>query len=478
LLKGIKNLKEEIIKIKKKEMDQGEITEGQKKRLQSNELKLNDLNDKLETLENNLRISLNSKDEDGYVEKKFDKNLINELDSEDEYFDRTKQQAILNNNNLDKKKAQTVITENYETLKVKLEALIKNRQRSIDKLQSLTVSKKKEAADSELDSLDAFISETNNQIASEQKTQITKVITDLTNEITKTQKLLSLVTPSHLKIKASNPSDDKNLKEFYNRKEQSIKNSSGSIVRDQGTLDKEKSQNKKKNVQSVADTIAKLTKIRKKMEDENFNKKFTDSDEEIIEEVDNFKETLTKEVIMDENFRKKVEEFKRNINNQKTKKEDSDDNQKGGLILDNRTQIKRKQQVNVKSENLFGEIIENLNRKEFSLENYSEIRNVFNKKKEERLGKQNLEIDYSKGGLQTFHNYLNDLESGSGLLNNKRQRELYGPSKKPENRNVQEEVNQIDINDYDAIYTVGEKMTDEHDISSNPFRKYNRDDEF
>jgi len=479
LLKGIKNLKEETIKIKKKEMDQGEITEGQKKRLQSNQVKLNDLNDKLETLENNLRISLNSKDEEGYTEQKFDKNLMKELDSEDEYFDRTKKQASINDINSDKNKSQITITENYETLKVKWEALIKTRQRSIDKLQSLTSNNKKELADNELDSLDAFISETNNQILSEQRTHITKEIADLTSEINKTQKLLSLVTPSYLKIKASNPSEDKNLKESYMRKEQSIRSSDGSIIRDQGTLDKEKTHNKKKNLKSVADTIAKLTKIRKKMEVENFNKKFTDSDEEIIEEVQNFRETLGKEVVMDESFRKKLEEFKKNLNNPKSKNDDSEDIYKGGLILDKRSDARKQDQNKFKNENLFSEIIDNLNTKDFNLENYSEIRNVLYKKKEDKANKKNIEIDYSKGGLQTFQNYLNDLESRTGLLNNKREREkgIYGPSKKPEDRNQEEETNQTDDNDYDAIYTVGEKMTEEHDISSNPFKKYNRYEE-
>jgi hypothetical protein len=478
LLKGIKNVKEETIKIKKKEMDQGEITEGQKKRLQSNQVKLNDLDEKLETLENNLRISLNSKDEEGFIEQKFDKNLMKELDSEDEYFDRTKKQSSLNDIKTEKNKLQIVITENYETLKVKLESLIKTRQRSIDKLQSLTSNNKKELADNELDSLDVFISETNNLILSEQKTHVTKEIADLTNEINKTQKLLSLVTPSYLKIKASNPSEDFNLKEFYLRKEQAAKTSGGGIIRDQGTLDKEKTQNKKKNVQSVADTMAKLTKIRKKFEIENLNKKFTDSDEEIIEEVQNFREILGKEVVMDESFRKKLEEFKKNLN-QKSKNDDSEDIQKGGLILDNRSNVRIKDQVKNKNENLFSEIIENLNTKDFNLENYSDIKNVLYKKKEDRANKSNKQIDYSKGGLQTFQNYLDDVESGSGLLNNKREREkdIYGPSKKPENRNQEEEINQIDDNDYDAIYTVGEKMTEEHDISSNPFKKYNRYEE-
>lgn len=475
ILKGIKNVKEETLKIKKKEMDQGEITEGQKKRLQSNEAKLNDLNDKLETFENNLRISLSSKDEAGMLEHKFDKNLMKELDSEDEYYDRTKQQGISSTNQSDKNKVtQNVITENYETLKVKLEALIKNRQRLIDQLQDLTLSQKdlniKQENETELDSLDAFISETNNQIASERKTHITKEINDTTNEINRTHRLLSLVIPSHLKIKATN--DDKNIKDFYKKDHGNNQITHNTIVRDQGTLDKEKT-HKKKNIETVADTIAKLNKIRKKMELANFNKKFTDSDEEIIEEVDNFKELLTKEAVMDENFQKKIEEFKRNINNKSNHLEDVEDNQKGGLILDPRTKTRVKEYIKPKNENLFGEIIENLNKSEFNMSNYSEIQNVLIKKSEEKASKKNMEIDYSKGGLQTFHNYLNEMESRSGLLNNKRGREIYGPSKKPESRNTQEKVNQDDLNDYDAIYTVGERITQEHDVSSNPFKKYN-----
>jgi hypothetical protein len=142
---------------------------------------------------------------------------MKELDSEDEYYDRTKKQTN-QNNSVSNKKEQSVITENYETLKVKLEALIKNRQRLVDKLQNLKSTSSngdKKQAETEIDSLDAFISETNTQIASQQKTVTTQEINDLTNEINKTQKLLSLVTPSHLKLKQS--SNEINVKEYYKK---------------------------------------------------------------------------------------------------------------------------------------------------------------------------------------------------------------------------------------------------------------------
>ena len=477
LLKGIKNIKEDMIRIKQKENDKGEITEGQKKRLQSNEAKINDLNEKLENFENNLRVSLASKDEASNVEHKFDKNLMKELDSEDEYYDRTKKQ-IYQSNSVSNKKEQSVITENYETLKVKLEALIKNRQRLVDKLQNLkstsTTREKQEGTETELDSLDAFISETNSQIASQQKTETTKEINDLTNEINKTQKLLSLVTPSHLKLTQSN--NEINIKEYY-KKEKLKFDASNSIVRDQGTLDKEKSLSKKKNVESIADTMIKIGKIKRRMEDAYNSKKFTDSDEEIMEEVDNFKDIIAKEVEKDEGFRKKVEEFKKTLIIQKNKTEEIQENQKGGLILDSRIENKRKEKVVPRNENIFGEIVQNLKNSEFNIDNYSDIRNVIHKKKEERTSQQNVEIDYSKGGLQTFNNYLKDQETNNGLLNIKREREVYGATKKPQNRNMLEEDNENELNDFDAIYTVGEKISTEHDISSNPFRKYNPDND-
>ena len=232
---------------------------------------------------------------------------------------------------------------------------------------------------------------------------------------------------------------------------------------------------KKKNVESIADTMAKLSKIKRRMEEAYINKKFTDSDEEIMEEVDNFKEIIAREVDKDESFKKKVEEFKKNMTLQKNKTDDNE-NHKGGLILDNRLDNKRKEKVLNRSENIFGEIVQNLSNAEFNMNNYSEIRNVIHKKKDERVTQQNAEIDYSKGGLQTFTNYLNDQETNNDLLNLKREREMYGPTKKPQNRNMEEE-NEADLNDYDAIYTVGEKIRTEHDVSSNPYTKYNKDND-
>ncbi len=120
---GIKKLKDEIINLKKKEIDVGELTDGQKKRIEINENKLNHLYEKYEALESNFKVSLTSKEEAEDLEIKFDRKLVKDLDSEHEYFDRTNI-STMKKNQEDKNKQIVAVTENYETLKIKLEYMI------------------------------------------------------------------------------------------------------------------------------------------------------------------------------------------------------------------------------------------------------------------------------------------------------------------------------------------------------------------
>jgi len=193
--KLINKLKDEIIKIQKKEFESGELTEGQKKRVEINEKKLESMLEKYELLEENLRTSLQSKDGAGYAEQKFDKKLMKEMNSdEDEFYDRAAKLAKVGFKGGVKDKTQEkaekrleVVTENYETLKSKLEVLMRQRQKLVDKLQKFDVDNtlKDNITGEEIDPLDAYFIETQNKISSEQKNQLTLQITQLNKEITK-----------------------------------------------------------------------------------------------------------------------------------------------------------------------------------------------------------------------------------------------------------------------------------------------------
>jgi hypothetical protein len=428
LKKGIEKLKTEMLKIKKKEEDVGELTDGQKKRLDINEKKIAELNDKLELQEDNLRISLSSKDGLGGSESRFNKSYLKELnDSDDEYFDRSKITEGA------KKATETkeVITENYETLKAKLEDLIKNRQRLVDKLQK--VDAVKESGDEELDPLDAYFRETENKILSDDKVVITQQISEMSQEITKTQKLISLVTPSYIKIKYKSAEELEREKEQQQFKQPERRD--------------ELYDTKKKNVATISDTLQQFNKFKRKLAEQNY----VDSDEQIIDEINNYKDTLTRE-LYDEEFTKRTEEFKKTLLKGKN---DFDDNEveEGGLI---------------KPKNYFEEIVDNIG-EEFNISKYSGIKSVMEKKAEK---KQDAQIDYSIGGLQTFKKEETDvmLQRKRDRPENERQKIVYGPSVKPEDRNMDEIVDE-EYDDFDPTT----RFKRAHDISGNPYMKH-RDD--
>lgn len=454
MMTGIKRLKDEILKLKKKEMDQGELTEGQLKRLQIDEKKLNELLEKYEQMENNLKISLSSKDVDeAYVEQKFDRRLAKELDSDDEFFDRTnKSPDKINNMKKIENYSVPVISENYESLKQKLENSIRNRQKLIDKLQKSDQDKNCSSKE-EIDSLDAYFLETQNQLISDQKVSLTNQINDISREITKTQKLLSLVTPSHIKIKYKG---DEEL-------EKSIPKPAAMTIDTKLLSDP----NKKKKSESIADTVSRLNKLSKKLSQEN-ERKFTDSDEELMGVVENYKDMIGKEVEMDENFQRKIEEFKRSINH--GVKKDTQEQDKGGLIVNwgVSSQIKNeKKDDSIFKENLFDEIVNNLSNPNFDIANYDLINKVFNNTKDKKK-QSTLEIDFTSGGLQTFRR---DSEF-TDFTHKKREREekKYGVSQRPQDRNAQEQPEENDENDYDVIYAVGQNMGKEHDLNVNRYQ--------
>jgi pSer/pThr/pTyr-binding forkhead associated (FHA) protein len=418
--KGIQKLKDEMIKIKKKEEDTGDLTDGQRKRLQICETKINELNDKLEVQEDNLRISLSSKEGFGGTEVKFDKNYLKELNSdEDDFYDRSK---FVKSNKQTTSNTE-VVTENYETLKAKLENLIRNRQRLVDKLQK--VDQAEEGGDEQIHPLEQYIKETENKMLSDGRKSMTQQITDISKEITKTQKLLSLVTPSHIKIKyKSNEEGGGGYKP------------EPAVVAPKTNVDDSK---KKKKVTSVADTLAQFSKFKQKKINEQ---KYADSDEEIIDEIQQYRDNLA---INDPDFLQKKEEFRKALLRAQNEVEEVENT--GGLIKSSTTK------------NYFEEIVNNIG-EEYDPQKYSGIKSVIEAKNKKG---RDTGIDYSAGGLQTF----SANPQGDSYLQRKRDRPekenqkiVYGPSMNPEDTN-REGVIDEDYDDFDP--TVRFKKA--HDIS-------------
>jgi len=181
LMTRIEKLKEEIIKMRKKEMEIGELSEGQLNRIKGNEKRLQELMEKYEVQEENLRVSLSSKDGVNlYNEQKFDKEALRELNSDDdEFFDRTKTKVKELN-----EVAQTgPITENYETLKQKLENLIRIRQKILDKSQKLNTSLNDH--NDEGDTLENYMDQNYTELNLNVKSKLLQQVGEMTKEIQK-----------------------------------------------------------------------------------------------------------------------------------------------------------------------------------------------------------------------------------------------------------------------------------------------------
>jgi hypothetical protein len=268
----------------------------------------------------------------------------------------------------------------------------------------------------------------------------------MTREIAKILKLLSLVTPSHIKIKFKPESERPHVTKTVEEIPSTITT-------------------RKKKVETVKDSVNRLAKISKKIREENM-KKFTDSFDEIIEEVKNIMELIGVEVELDENFKRKIEELKKNINTKKIDESPIED--KGGLILNSKKKLQNNNsnKSGVVRENLFEDIVNNVSKSEFNLQDNGFINQAMHKRNDENMKRRKeIEIDFSQGGLQRF----DDANTSIQISGRKRNRE-YGVTPKPVSRNY-EDIEEEEDKDYDAKYTVGENLGTEDNLNWNPYQK-------
>jgi pSer/pThr/pTyr-binding forkhead associated (FHA) protein len=503
---GINKLKDENSKIKKKEADRGELTEGQTKRLSINEEKLKELYEKFELMEDNLRLSLSSKDGINQAEVRFDKKLAKEIVSDDdEFYDRAK----LKEKNTDNRIDGSQVVGNYETLKKSLEECIRTRQKLLDKLQKVDSDVLNENKDN-IDSLDLYMNENFSNIVSSQKERLTSEISNLSKEISKTQKLISFVTPSFIKIKFKDdankplvgptvPVNTEKAEFVDNNEDIEQAHNVKSLSRDTEALKNPQQQMKKKKKEgNLIEYLQKFDKMKKKWQNQAF-KKFTDSDEEILEEAETFKNRIDEEIADELKEKRKVvlkEIEKLKMYQEKFgEKGKEEEEESGGLIIKKKT----KEEGN----SYFNEIINNIGKTEFDIGNYSSLNSLINKKQDDKNKKKiDKNIDYSVGGLQTFLDenlkqldpqnkevkYMDDdvdfLEDNENFHKKKRERyieaptnklpkKVYGVTPKPVSRNQDDQDEEYD---YDAVFIPQDKYSKGHDLSGNE-RKYRKNEE-
>ena len=302
--------------------------------------------------------------------------------------------------------------------------------------------------------------------------------------------MISLVTPSFIKIKY-NPNEsivEHGIPSNFNKITKDSENSddnednTNTFVRDNDTLNSER----KKYKNSVNEKFDQFNKMRSKLQKNKTGVKYTDSDEEIINEVEMYKEQIGAEIkdsLVDkrEAFLKNVAQQQK-LNNQK----DSEFNKvESGLI-------KKKEATGEKS--YFNEIVGNIGTT-YDPEKYGELNKLMSQKVEEKKdNKINKNIDYSTGGLQTFQNDTDpnqneiqkfsnyddrevDLEDEDEFISKKRNRiviepkskiliqpKQYSAMRRPPNRNDYD-YNE-DPYDYDSTNIPGDnKFSEYHDLS-------------
>lgn len=245
LTKKIEKLgKEREVTEKKAELGLDELTYKQQKGLDAMADKIAKLKKQEADTRNALKASFGkSKKENEGRKFKWDEDEFNSDD--DEFYDRTKQQK---KTEAEQSKAEAE-HETYESLKTKLELLLKERQALVSKLMEKPSSKTQEDED---DPLEQFMASNNVAIQKNKSEKLELRMLELTEEIDKCNSMLRYVTPTFATLQSSKllPKDSKDSKADREAEEN----------KDQG-------RRKKKNTEmSLAETMQRLEEMRRERE--------------------------------------------------------------------------------------------------------------------------------------------------------------------------------------------------------------------
>jgi len=124
-VRKMENLEHELNQLGKEEKDKFGLTEGNRIKKEQLQSKVNELWTQLEIMEENLRFTFFDEMKE---KKKINRDLDDDTFGDDDFFDRALKKKVKTDPSKDNKSANLTTTENFNTLKAKLEKLLDRRQ--------------------------------------------------------------------------------------------------------------------------------------------------------------------------------------------------------------------------------------------------------------------------------------------------------------------------------------------------------------
>lgn len=400
-IQRLQNEKDNLIK--KGESGFGELNDGQKQRQDNIEAKLLKLASNQAEIRKNLKISCGSQKKQKKNESEEGPTNIYKEEypsDEDEYYDQTAR----NKEKLEQEK--TIVEpqqETYETIKTKLEKLIRERQKTMDELFSKTQSKQ-EKEEEKVDPLDSFMKSNEQTIIQTTKAKLTEKLTTLTDEINKCNMLLKMTTPTFA----------------------SLQSSKNEVTSEENTTQQKEKKKTVASAPSIADTMKRIQELSRE-----------------------------KEIKEQERIAKALEEGKK-MKETEYRNMQADEEQIQNVVAEKPIEtpiVKPTSEDVLDPSNPFSEIIKNANRDEINLEDYQLFKERYNeytqRKSELAQQKATQPQGEKKYGLQYFKDPEKNQSSFAELFPGKRPmqsadvldpvlhktRRIQGPTPKPGQRN-------------------------------------------
>ena len=343
IIKKIENLKEQMERLIKQrknikyQKEENPYNKSEQNKLENKNInllkKIMEIKERIIKLENSLKETIKISEE---KQIKFDKKKYNYYNENEEFFDETKN--IENNSNIE--------IDNYDTVKLRIEKLLKEKQKLLDKKLEIEKNKK---SNIQKDSLDEFFENLNNN----NEISIEEQIENLNKKIQQEESLLKFVSPINLKIGT-------------NEKRENFKEEEKNII-------------SKENLNKHS--IAKFIDSFQKQQEINIQKAIEEKKLFQQKELEDLQKPLNSNVPIDEDMKIKLEQYERFLNGENKVKKNENKVKENG------------------EKSLFKEIIKNIGNDNFDINNYSK----FESKKKE---KKNI---INEMNLPTEEEYLGDL---------------------------------------------------------------------